>query len=489
MIDDGFLKFFEGKFVSLTKSMSQADRDNCRTIIRKELNEVADIEKFIEYAADKHAIIMDFSKILDEWETKKGKPVKELEAEIKEPELTEEEARLQLKEIYDRIIIVLKRYCDLKEEYYSLIALWIMGTYAHKSFVTYPYLFFNAMKGSGKSRTIKLILYLSWNGVMVNSLSEAVLFRTAGQRTLGIDEFEHVASKEKQLLRELLNSAYKRGTCVERAKKSHSIEGDKWEIEKYDVYAPIIMANIYGMDEVLGDRCISLILEKSGNIKITRLLELFDLDNDIQEIKRKFSVVSVVYRLKKNDKMTEWNDYVLNKITTLYTPTTLTTLTTPNYTNQHFFDEIDKSGIDSRHLELFFPLFLIADKIGEEVFNHTIKIAKEIVNEKKTDDVAESRDVMFINFIANSEPYFNSIANDGFVKEKEIFEKFKDWAGYEEKDDEFKWLNCKWIGRALKRHLFIIDKVRHAKGMILKLDFNKARQQAGLFKNEEKVQP
>jgi len=396
-----------------------------------------------------------------------------------------EEERDIIKINYENIIKVLKKYCDLREEYYSLIALWIIGTYAHKSFVTYPYLFFNAMKGSGKSRTIKLILYLSWNGVMVNSLSESVLFRTAGQRTLGIDEFEHVASKEKQLLRELLNSAYKKGTCVERVKKKYTEEGDEWVIEKYDVYAPIIMANIYGMDEVLGDRCLSLILEKSGNKKITRLLELFDTDKEIQEIKRTLVYSSVMTCLQNNVKVDGWNDYVVRE--TDYTLSTLYTSLTPLYTAIHFYEKVDKSGIDSRHLELFFPLFLIADVIGEDVLDKTINLAKEIVCEKKIDDVMESRDVMFINFIANSESYFEAIAEEGWIKEKAIFEKFKDWVGFEEKDDEFKWLNTRWAGKALKRHNFVLGKKRHSRGMIVKLDFKKAMLQAGLFKQEEKV--
>jgi len=35
-------------------------------------------------------------------------------------------------------------------------------------------------------------------------------------------------------------------------------------IEEFAVYCPIAMANIRGMENVLGDRCISLILEKSS---------------------------------------------------------------------------------------------------------------------------------------------------------------------------------------------------------------------------------
>ena len=125
-----------------------------------------------------------------------------------------------IKDSYYLVIDILKKYCDLPEKYYKLIALWIIGTYFHDEFPTYPYLFLNAMKGSGKSRLLKLITYLSKDGCMLNSITEAVLFRTKG--TLGIDEFEGITRKGSEALKELLNSAYKKGILVKRMKKKKS---------------------------------------------------------------------------------------------------------------------------------------------------------------------------------------------------------------------------------------------------------------------------
>jgi len=400
-----------------------------------------------------------------------------------------DEEKDQLRNIYELIIKVLKKYCDLKEEYYSLIALWIIGTYTHKEFITYPYLFFNAMKGSGKSRLLKLILKLSNNGIMANNLSEAVLFRTAGQRTLGIDEFEHVGTKEKGLLRELLNSAYKKGTCVERAKKVYGDKGDEWVIERYDVYCPILMANISGMEEVLSDRCISLILEKSDKKQITRLLELFDTDLDILAIKRTFSVDSVSKILKNMEIGDGWNNYVLSldRIDTIDTTHTTHTIDTIDI-HTSFYIKIDKSGIDSRSLELFFPLFVISRSLGDDILDKTIETAKFIVNEKKDEDFMENRDVTFLNFIANSENYFQSIADYEFIKEKDILEKYKEWVEYDDKNEEFKWLKSHWIGRALKRLNLIVEKKRIAKGRMVRINFVKAKKQSELFKKENETE-
>jgi len=122
--------------------------------------------------------------------------------------ISKEETKEKLLDAYETIKKILRHYLDMNEDYYSLIAIWILGTYWHNDFSSYPYLYFNAMRGSGKSRALKLITRLSKDGQVMASPTEAVLFRTSG--TLGIDEFEGVANKDKTSVRELLNGAYKK---------------------------------------------------------------------------------------------------------------------------------------------------------------------------------------------------------------------------------------------------------------------------------------
>ncbi len=185
------------------------------------------------------------------------------------------EMKVKMQYAYKFIIEALKKYLDLKPEYYNIIALWIIGTYSHKEFPSYPYLFLNAMRGSGKTRLMRLIAYLSKDGDMLNSLTEAVLFRSKGM--LGIDEFEGVGRKGTEALKELLNSAYKKGTKVKRMRKVKKFDGEEQVVEEFDVYRPIVMANIYGLvDEALKDRCLVLIIEKSNDKKKVNLIENFD---------------------------------------------------------------------------------------------------------------------------------------------------------------------------------------------------------------------
>ena len=174
-----------------------------------------------------------------------------------------EKAKEGFKAAYQRIISIMDYYIDIKLENKKIIALWILGTYLHDQFETYPYLFLNAMKGSGKTRTLKVISHLAAgsDGSVYNSLTEASIFRMPKHSTLCLDEFEQVGSREKQALREVLNSAYKRGGKVVRVKKVKTNGEEKQVSESFEPFFPVAMANIWGMDETLGDRALTLILE------------------------------------------------------------------------------------------------------------------------------------------------------------------------------------------------------------------------------------
>jgi len=376
----------------------------------------------------------------------------------------------KLEEPYYQIIKILKKYCDLNEDYYPIVACWIIGTYIHKDFPTYPYLFFNAMKGSGKSRLLKLIASLANNGeLLAGNLSEAVVFRTAAFSTLCIDEFENIGGKEKNTLRELLNAAYKKGIFVKRAIKRFGEKGERWDIEKFNVYCPITMANIWGMENVLSDRCITLILEKSNKKNITRLIEDFESDPDILALKRTFSVDSVVYLgLQRLEMTTHWNSHITTLLhDTLSSPTYTTTLTPFEL---DFFSKIIKTELEGRHLELFFPLFIIAKECNQ--LDRMIEIAGKIVNLKKEEDISESRDVALIDYIAN-----RLYDTGDFISVREIFNNLK--------EDEDDWLTINWIARALKRLNLVLAKRRMARGVEVKIDFAKAKEKIKYFMPKE----
>jgi len=391
----------------------------------------------------------------------------------------------KIRSFYYKIIDILKKYIELKEEYYPLVSLWIIGSYHHDRFNSYPYLFLNAMRGSGKSRALKLITTLSKDGQVMASPTEAVLFRTKG--TLAIDEFEGVSSKEKSAIRELLNASYKKGTFIMRMKKKKTIGGEEMVVEKFETYRPILIANIWGMDEVLGDRCIQLILEKSNNPIVTKLIEDFQENNYIQELVKSLCECSLCSVVSLKNIYKEWNNYIINKysnqettLTTLTYNTNKTTITTQTTSTINdikmmgLFNKIEESGIQGRNLELFLPLFFLAMELDDLILKETIETASKITKDKTHEEEMESSDVMVYDFISKkySDLTFHSV--------KMLTDEFKQFINESEE-----WLNSKWFGRALKRLNLVVDKRRTHQGIEVILNIPKAKEKIRMFRTGE----
>jgi hypothetical protein len=297
-------------------------------------------------------------------------------------------------------------------------------------------------------------------------------------RTLLIDEFESVGDRHKQALRELLNAAYKKGGHVERIKKVKTLGEDKMVVERFNVYCPVAMANIWGMDSVLSDRCISLILDKSDKKQVTLLIENFETDPEIQELKRfvqsSFSVGSACQLscATYTSVPERWNSYVLvHTLHTLHTLPPQPTLPTLTITEIDFFDKIRKTKIEGRNLELFFPLFILANLSG--ALDETIQTAKKMVQEKKKDSLAEDRYMELLSYL-NKLPQI-----DEWLSISQIYADLKE----NEKD----WISPEWISRALKTNNLIIERRRVASGRQVRIDWNKLKEKIRVHFPQEEI--
>lgn len=392
-------------------------------------------------------------------------------------DLEEEENKFKegITESYYNITDILKEYLDLNEEYYNIIALWIIGTYFHNQFPSYPYLFLNAMKGSGKSRALRLITSLAKDGEMLNSMTEAVLFRTSG--ALAIDEYEGVTRKGNEALRELLNSAYKRGTKVKRMRQKKTSEGTEQVVEEFNVYRPVVLANIWGMENVLGDRCITLILEKSNRKEVTNLIEIFDEEEIVQKTKEILNQCSKCSYLFSAELYRKWNEFIKNNYTN-YIHYTNNTNSTNNINPLEVFKTLKSMDLNGRDLELSLPLCLIASLIstGNEGKNSVVlKITtltfKHIFSNKNEEEIYENIDISLYDFIASE------LQQLEFYPIKQLTQSFKDFIG---SDDD--WINSKWMGRALKRLNLKTSERRVASGMSVMLNIVKAKDKMRMFK-------
>ena len=385
---------------------------------------------------------------------------------------------------FAKIKMILKEYMDMDEEYYSLVSLWIIGTYFHKQFSSYPFLFFNAMKGSGKTRVLKIISTLSNNGRIVGSMTEAVLFRTAKERTFCIDELEGTNEKGRENLRLLLNSAYKKGLFVERMVKKK----EEQVVESFEVYCPIAMANIWGLENVLQDRCVSVILEKSSRNEITKLIENFESEIEFQtakggllrlteKLQGKLGIFDTLF-IKWNEYQKSLKDKSGSSGDSGYSGSngnsdreTSTTSTTSAFTD--IFQSIEKTDLSGRDHELFFPLFILADMVGKEVFEELLKTAQKVVKLRKESDREENKDVRLIEFIAQSN-------YEGYVYVGDVAKEFSDFFG---EDPKFNTSHS--VSRALNRLKLIMEKRRAGKNRQIKIDVLKAKEKLLLFKEPD----
>ena len=412
----------------------------------------------------------------DNWTTKEV--VKGIQESKKQQELDDIES---LQTIYEKIKEVLKKYMDMNEYGYHIVTLWIIGTYCYEKFSAFPLLFINAVRGSGKTRLLKLIESMAWNGKIQANLSESVVFRSKKKHTMLIDEFEQVGSKETNTLRELINSSYKRGARVERMKEVLK-EGKKdYEVEGFDLYSPLAMANIWGMDDTVKDRCLVIHLDKSSNQTISKLLEDFENEEDIKSIKKLLLRHNKnLYQNVDNDDVDRkkgliatWNNYIcskpVNNNSTLYTLSTSSTLST-------LFKKIDETGIYGRDLELFFPLFMISTIFGEQLLDLTLEFSKQKFNEKNSDEYTENPDIILLDFLWKN---YNTNALE-YIYLSDLKGQFQLIANLKELDN-------RTLSKSLERLNIVLDKKRDYKGVKVMIDLAKVNEKLKRYdpKNKE----
>lgn len=151
------------------------------------------------------------------------------------------------------------KYSEMKEEnWYLILPLWVIGTYFYTIFETYPYLSFEGLKNTGKSKTTRIVTRFAFNGILSLDLSEATLFRDIESLrcTLGIDEAEILKDKEKsRAIRAILNAGYYKGARVGRQEKTQK---GGFLTRYYETYSPKAIANTMGLEDTLESRAIKI---------------------------------------------------------------------------------------------------------------------------------------------------------------------------------------------------------------------------------------
>jgi hypothetical protein len=372
----------------------------------------------------------------------------------------------RLPSVYEGLIEVIDSYLDLDDANKRMLALWIMAAPYKEAFRTFPILYINASKGSGKTRAAGLINALIPEAICTPNISEAAFFRIcAKKRCIIIDEAERLNSKEKATLKDLLNVCYKRSGKVLRTEKD-KLGG--FQIAEYEVYNPVVLANISGLDAVLEDRCITMIMQKTLKKDITRMLELFDLDPRITALRAFFENADIGVGLAiEEGLLNPYYEQMLNhRSINSNQPSNIklhTTLTTPNYTNDEinsFINLVYMCYLNGRDFELWLPLFAIAFTISiqgqtySDLFQDTLALASIQARLKEEEALEGDADT------ALAVSRYNLTINTDFpvTTTSDIIKAHQDTNGQQD------WLNSKWVGRCLKRIGVIKKKCRLKQG-------------------------
>jgi DNA primase catalytic core len=194
---------------------------------------------------------------------------------------------------YERVRTLLGQYLDFADpNTYEFLTAWIIGTYVHVLFNYYPYVHFNGTKSVGKSKALRLLAALSFNGIWCVSISEASQFRLieSFQLTMCLDETEDLNQKQLGEKRALLLGGYEKGSGVYRTER----RGDAFVPVRYNNFSPRALASIEGLEDVIGSRTVQIPMERSYDEEI-KSSEVAVSDLLFQETRDELFLVAMAY--------------------------------------------------------------------------------------------------------------------------------------------------------------------------------------------------
>jgi hypothetical protein len=329
------------------------------------------------------------------------------------------------KDIFETIRRYIERYIFLKKkETYSLLALWVMGTYLYKLFRYYPYIHLNAEKGSGKTMLMEVMAPICFNGQISANSTEAVIFRDIQNNspTMFLDELEKMSKEDKEKfagIMAVLKTGFSKNGLVKRCDGKN-----KDKIRAFTTYAPKMFAGIKDLDDVLSDRTIKIkMYRKLNNELFERYTETIATEEEQNYIRNTLYTFGLKYA---------------HKISALYNE--------PDYDNELC------GLLSNREQDMWLPIITIAQFIDKEnntnIVNEMMEYSKSYLADKKATDYSENDTVKILNIINQFIP---SHAPET-TKENYIYYKTDTLFDYFKQQDEYQWLESKtWLTRQLKK--------------------------------------
>ena len=315
-----------------------------------------------------------------------------------------------------------KSYLEFeKPVIYDFLTLWTIGTYFFHLFNSYPYIYIGGLKRSGKTKVLTVASLMCFNAIFSNNLSTSAIFRLiqSGRCTLLMDETEKLSNKDRALeLRNLLLSGYKRGAKVYRTEKTSK---DRLVPEAFEVYSPKMIANISGLDSVLEDRCIVIIMRRGKDKKILNSEPLLH-DLTWQETRDRLYLLYLTYWEEVKEEYEKLGEGSVGNRRYLSKNKAKAII--------GFHNSLSLSEICCNTLLPTLPTQPTQPSLKESI----IEFAFQKVKEKQVENVTETRELILVQTL------LETVQSNGYYKVKAIRDAME-----QKYEDEQKWLRPEWL--------------------------------------------
>ncbi len=273
-----------------------------------------------------------------------------------------EELLLKFRFLYYQVRRSIERFVSFTNEIeYDIDACTAIASYFREVFDTFPIIdYYSSVAGSGKTRAMKTLAWLSYNGFATSiNVSEAVLFRAIEDAhcVIGLDEFHKLFTKTRdgELIASepnkyaVINCGYSKGIPTYRV----NMNTDPPTVTAYDNFGLKLITRLKPIPFDILSRCIThIMIRAAGRKKISP-------------------------RDPRPDDFKKIRDY-------LY----LFRLYITDIIDETYQELLEENVLEDRVRDLYYPLLTIAKLVDEELFNSLLEHARE----KQTELVAEQQD-------------------------------------------------------------------------------------------------
>jgi|ERR1019366_5469469 hypothetical protein len=168
-------------------------------------------------------------------------------------------------QVLDSLVLFLRDHVRLRDDEYSVLAVWLLHCHAWPAWTRTPYLHvFSATELCGKTLLLELLQMLLPNGRLLASMSSEALLARVIERDhppLLLDEIDKLKRGNKEMfaaVMAVINSGYKKSGCRDILVPCKG----GWEAKALSTFCPKVLAGISDLPADTTSRCIPIAMER-----------------------------------------------------------------------------------------------------------------------------------------------------------------------------------------------------------------------------------